>query len=152
MRNLTTCALLGAILLAGCGGGDSSTGGGTAAGTAKPPATSPATSTTAATTGRFPDIRKATLTRSGGAFTLSVTVSSPYDTPQRYADGWRVLAAGTTRVLGRHTLDHDHADEQPFVREQPGLKLPADVTRITVEGRDQKYGYGGGTVTIAVPR
>ncbi len=81
----------------------------------------------------------------------SVTLSSPYDTPERYADGWRVLAPdGAT--LGEHQLDHDHASEHPFTRTQTGLRIPVDVDEVIVERRDQANGYGGGTVTVEVPR
>ena len=101
---------------------------------------------------RFPDILEVQLIPDDDRmFDVRVTVSSPYDTPERYADGWRVLAPDGS-VLGEHTLAHDHAAEQPFTRTQPGLAIPDGVTEVTVEGRDQKYGYGGGTVTVEVPK
>lgn len=77
-------------------------------------------------------------------------MSSPYDTPERYADGWRVLAPDGSE-LGTHTLLHDHAGEQPFTRTQSGVEIPTDVTEVTIEGRDQEYGFGGETVTVTVP-
>lgn len=83
-------------------------------------------------------------------YDVVVTISSPYDTPERYTDGWRVFDPDGN-VLGTHTLLHDHAGEQPFTRTQRGLSIPADVTSVTVEGRDQVYGYGGATVTVDVP-
>lgn len=100
---------------------------------------------------RFPDVLAVDLRARGGrTFDMAVTLSSPYDTPQRYADGWRVMDAEGT-VLGTHTLLHDHANEQPFTRTQPGLVIPAGVTEIIVEGRDQANGYGGLAMTVAVP-
>ncbi|MGI8944911.1 MAG: hypothetical protein ACR2GL_01555 [Thermoleophilaceae bacterium] len=81
-----------------------------------------------------------------------MTVSSPYDSPERYADGWRVLEAGSGEVLGEHMPAHDHASEQPFTHAQGDLEIPDDVDRVTVEGRDQDNGYGGATVTVDVPR
>ena len=40
---------------------------------------------------RFPDVVSAKVRASGSSsFDFDVTVSSPYDTPQRYADGFRV--------------------------------------------------------------
>lgn len=151
-RTSLLAALTTAILLAGCGGSDGASTGANA---------EPATTTTApaeaqeASAGgdRFPDIRSAMLEPTGdGVYTATVTVSSPYDTPDRYADGWRVLKAGTDEVLGEHMLAHDHADEQPFSRNQTGLKIPDGVDRVTIEGRDQENGYGGDTMTIDVPR
>lgn len=58
------------------------------------------------------------------AYAIAVTLSSPYDTPDRYAHGWRVLASDGTE-LGEHTLAHDHAGEQPCTRTQSGLEIPA---------------------------
>lgn len=80
-----------------------------------------------------------------------MTVSSPYDSPGRYADGWRVFAPDGTE-LGVHTLMHDHAGEQPFTRTQTGVDIPAGVDEVTVQGRDQRYGFGGRTATVEVPR
>ncbi|GAC1553555.1 MAG: hypothetical protein NVS2B7_29540 [Herpetosiphon sp.] len=94
----------------------------------------------------------AKLTRTGATnFDLSVTVASPYDTPERYADGWRVLGPDR-QMLGENTVTHDHASEQPFTRTQGGLVIPAGIQSITVEGRDKSNGYGGKTVTIPVPQ
>jgi hypothetical protein len=86
-----------------------------------------------------------------GVFMFTVTMSSPYDTPERYADGWRIVGPDGT-VYGEHTLTHDHANEQPFTRTQSGVAIPAEVDEVTVEGRDLEHGYGGETVTVAVDR
>ena len=100
---------------------------------------------------QFPDILSAELVPGAGdSYDVVVTVSSPYDTPERYADGWRVLAPDGS-VLGTHTLLHDHAGEQPFTRTQRGLVVPPDVDEVTIEGRDLVHGYGGGTVVVSVP-
>ena len=102
--------------------------------------------------GRFPDVIAVDLTSTGAdrVFDVAVTISSPYDSPERYADGWRVLDPEGNE-LGTHTLMHDHANEQPFTRTQRGLLIPEGVTQVTVEGRDQANGYGGGTITLDVP-
>jgi hypothetical protein len=134
------------LVLAGCGdraGGDGTGAGGDEA--------SPAASRTA-TAQRHPDIVAVEITPAGDqTYDLAVTVSSPYDTPDRYADGWRVLTPDGTE-LATHTLMHDHAGEQPFTRTQTGVQIPPDVEEVTVEGRDQQYGFGGETVTVDVPR
>lgn len=100
---------------------------------------------------RYPDVVDATVERAGGTYSFTVTISSPYDTPERYADGWRILGPDGT-VYGEHTLAHDHANEQPFTRTQTGVEIPAGVREVTVEARDQRYGYGGGTVSVSLPR
>jgi hypothetical protein len=100
---------------------------------------------------RFPDVLEVRLEAAGDrTFDVSVTLSSPYDTPQRYADGWQTLDADGN-VLGTHTLLHDHAAEQPFTRVQRGVVIPDGVAAVTVQGRDQANGFGGLTLTVAVP-
>ncbi len=99
----------------------------------------------------FPDVVDVELTDVGGGdFQVAVTVSSPYDSPERYADAWRVLDQDGNE-LGVRELTHDHASEQPFTR-QTTVAIPDEVDEVTVEGRDQISGYGGETVTVAVPR
>ncbi len=141
--------ILSASLLVSCAGG------------AEPdPTTAPVASATASTADepsqtesaqRFPDVIDAVLTASGDQFTIAVTISSPYDSAERYADGWRVLTADG-EVLAEHQLAHDHANEQPFTRTSSAFAIPEGVDRVTVEARDQQNGYGGATVTVEVPR
>lgn len=165
MRSIVWCLVL-AVTVAACGGGQSSdpvvdarspdAAGPGAAASPEPGAADAdgdASGPTSAATGqRYPDIVDVELDPLGdGVYDVRVTVSSPYDTPQRYADGWRVLTPDGD-VLGTHTLAHDHANEQPFTRTQGGVEIPADVDEVTVEGRDQRFGFGGDTVTVDVPR
>lgn len=99
----------------------------------------------------FPDIIAAQATREdAGTWRFDVTVSSPYDTPQRYADAWRVLDQDGNE-LGIRVLTHDHANEQPFTRSQTGIEIPDDVTEVTVQGRDLSNGWGGGELTVTLP-
>lgn len=99
----------------------------------------------------FPDVIGAELVVVGdGVYDVTVTISSPYDTAERYADGWRVLGPDGT-MYGEHQLLHDHASEQPFTRTQRGVRIPAGVSQVSVEGRDRLNGYGGQTVLVDVP-
>ena len=99
----------------------------------------------------FPDVVDVQVTAAGdGEFEVATTLSSPYDSPERYADAWRVLDPDGNE-LGKRELTHDHAEEQPFTRSET-IAIPADVDQITVEGRDQVSGYGGKTATVDVPR
>lgn len=100
----------------------------------------------------YPDVLGAVLESDGnGAWSLEVTLSSEYDSPQRYANGWRVLDAEGNE-LGEHTLGHDHADEQPVTRTQSDLEIPDGVDVVTVQGRDTENGFGGATLEMKVPR
>ncbi len=86
-----------------------------------------------------------------GSWTFNVTLSSPYDSPERYADAWRVVGPDGT-VYGERILLHDHAGEQPFTRSQSGIVIPDDVSEVLVEGRDQVSGWGGQTMTYTLER
>ena len=100
---------------------------------------------------RFPDVVGAKATpRGGGVYDFDVTMASPYDTPQRYADAFRVRA-GDGRVLGVRVLLHDHADEQPFTRDLHGVKIPEEIGSVIIEGRDKSYGWGGGVLDLKLP-
>jgi hypothetical protein len=99
---------------------------------------------------KFPDVIDVAISGESGSYDFDVTVSSPYDSPERYADGWRVVAPDGT-VLGERPLAHDHANEQPFTRSLTGVEIPADITEVTVEARDLVNDYGGATLTEALP-
>ena len=100
---------------------------------------------------RFPDVVAAKVRASGtGQFDFDVTLSSPYDTPKRYADAFRVTTLDG-KVLGERVLLHDHQTEQPFTRDLYGIKIPTDIKKVRIQGRDQKYGYGGKTMEVSLP-
>lgn len=77
-----------------------------------------------------------------GGWRFDVTLSSPYDTPDRYADAWRVLDEADNE-LGIRVLAHDHASEQPFTRSLDGIAIPSTASTVFVEGRDQDNGWSG---------
>jgi hypothetical protein len=105
----------------------------------------------AAPSQQFPDVVAATVrARGADTFDFDVTVSSPYDTPQRYADAFRV-AGGDGSVFGERVLLHDHAGEQPFTRDLYGVKIPRAIRSVVVQARDRKHGYGGKTVEVLLP-
>ena len=108
-------------------------------------------STVSVAGGKFPSIVSASASAQGETWTFAVTVSSPYDTPERYADGWRVKGPDG-KVYGEHLLNHDHATEQPFTRTQSGVDIPNGVDSVTIEGRDKVSGYGGKTIEVALKR
>lgn len=100
---------------------------------------------------RFPDVLSVSV-RAGpdNKFSFDATVSSPYDSPERYADGFRVTGPDGA-VLGERTLWHHHASEQPFTRDLYNVVIPPSVEQVTVQARDKTYGYGGKTVTVSLP-
>ena len=100
---------------------------------------------------RFPDVISVKVeVAQPGVFNFDVTVSSPYDTPSRYADGFRVSTI-EGKLLGERKLMHDHQTEQPFTRDLYSVKIPEGIKKVVVQARDQKYGYGGKTVEVMLP-
>jgi hypothetical protein len=100
---------------------------------------------------KFPDVMDVKITSLGNnRFDFDVTVSSPYDTPQRYCDAFKVTDS-EGKLLGERVLLHDHQTEQPFTRDLRGIVIPAAVRMVTVQGRDLKFGYGGKSVQRALP-
>ncbi len=100
---------------------------------------------------KHPDVVAARARSSGtDTFDFDVTVSSPYDTPQRYADAFRVMGKEGT-VYGERKLLHDHATEQPFTRDLYGVRIPRNVQVVVVQARDQRFGYGGKSIEVRLP-
>lgn len=100
---------------------------------------------------KFPDVVSAKVqARTAERFDFDVTISSPYDTPQRYADAFRVMHRNGT-VYAERLLLHDHAGEQPFTRDLYGVRVPRGVRSVVVQGRDQQHGWGGKTLEVALP-
>lgn len=102
----------------------------------------------ASSTSNFPDILAVEATKDGeSTWRFDVTVSSPYDSAERYADAWRVVGLDGTEY-GIRVLTHHHASEQPFTRSLTGIEIPADITVVTIGGRDLVNGWGGGTLEL----
>lgn len=98
----------------------------------------------------YPDVIEASVSQIGSSYTFDVTISSPYDSLDRYADAWRVVG-DDGQVHGVRELTHDHANEQPFTRSLSGVEIPDGVETVTIEGRDLIYGWGGATVDLTLP-
>lgn len=91
---------------------------------------------------KFPEVLAAKVSPSDREILrFHVTLSSPYDSPERYADAWRVLD-GNGNELGIRVLGHDHASEQPFTRSGT-IEIPTGTYKVYVEGRDQANGWSG---------
>jgi hypothetical protein len=142
-----------ALLAVACGSDDGEGDGGdrsvaTAAASSAPRAT--AAAATSPEEQRFPDVIDATAELRSTGWTFSATISSPYDTPERYADAWRVVGPDG-EVFGVRELTHDHASEQPFTRSLSGIEVPETVDLVTIEGRDLVNGWGGATFEVTLP-
>lgn len=99
----------------------------------------------------YPDVVAAKVrVNAAERFDFDVTVSSPYDSPERYADGFRVVTK-QGQVLGERKLLHDHQGEQPFTRDLYAVRIPKHVRHVVIQARDQVNGYGGKSLEIALP-
>ncbi|MFM9974764.1 MAG: hypothetical protein ACKVON_09370 [Beijerinckiaceae bacterium] len=99
----------------------------------------------------FPDVTAVKIKAvTATTFDFDVTMTSPYDTAERYADAFRITSLDG-KVFGERVLLHDHKDEQPFTRDLSGVRIPPEVREVIVQGRDQKSGYGGKTVVVKLP-
>ena len=100
---------------------------------------------------KYPDVLNVKVQARGDhRFDFDVTVSSPYDSPERYADAFHVTGADG-RTYGERQLLHDHANEQPFTRDLYGVDIPAGVRSVIVQARDLKHGYGGKSMEVKLP-
>lgn len=110
----------------------------------------PAQSTDAETQ-KFPDVVAVTVQSNGdNRFDFDATISSPYDSPLRYADAFRVSSTEGV-AYGERKILHDHANEQPFTRDLYDVYIPAGVRVVVVQAKDQRYGYGGKTQRVLLP-
>jgi hypothetical protein len=142
-----------AVTAVGCGDDnstdesvDSGSGGGTSGSTTLTVETRPSSIDP-----QYPAVIDATAVPGDGGWTFAVTISSPYDSPERYADAWRIVGPDGT-VFGVRELSHDHAGEQPFMRSLSGVSIPGDVVAVTIEGRDLANGWGGRTLELTLDR
>lgn len=79
-------------------------------------------------------------------YSFDVTVNHADTGWDHYADKWDVTAPDGT-VLGTRILHHPHVNEQPFTRSLSGVKVPSNVTRVTIRAHDSVHGYGGKEVS-----
>jgi hypothetical protein len=83
-------------------------------------------------------------------YRFDVTVRHADEGWKHFANKWDVTAPDGT-VLGTRTLAHPHVEEQPFTRSLSGVKIPENITEVTVRAHDLVHGYGGKTVQVKVP-
>lgn len=84
-----------------------------------------------------------------GSFTFRVTVASPDEGWDKYADEW-VVRSPDGATLGTRTLAHPHVDEQPFTRSLSDVRIPAGIASVVVAARDSVAGYCGAEFEVAV--
>ena len=105
------------------------------------------------------DVRGVAVSGDPGRYTFAVTVRSPDEGCERYANWWEVIDENGALVY-RRILGHSHVDEQPFTRSGGPVEVAED-QRVFVRAHLHPTGYGGvvfaGTVgggfaEVEVPR
>ncbi len=90
------------------------------------------------------DVTAVSASGQAGAYSFSVTLSSPDSGCRQYADWWEVVSEDG-KLLYRRVLLHSHVDEQPFTR--GGGPVPVQpTTRVWVRAHMNTVGYGGVTL------
>ena len=87
-----------------------------------------------------PKVEAVSATKSGNAWSFSVTLSHPDTGWDHYADGWEVVDAEGNQ-LGERPLAHPHENEQPFTRSQSGIVIPEDMSVVYIRARDNVHGW-----------
>jgi len=118
--------------------------------TACGPSTAATTGSTTVAPAVCADVIGATITPSGGAYRISVTVLSPDTGWDKYADAWEARAPDGS-VLGTRVLAHPHVDEQPFTRSLNDVAVPDGVMQLSIAARDSVAGFCGTTFDVDVP-
>lgn len=86
-----------------------------------------------------------------GVWRFEVTLRHDDTGWDHYANKWDVVGPDGT-VYGTRELLHPHENEQPFTRSLGGVKIPEDVSEVTVRGHDSVHEYGGAEVQVPLSR
>ena len=84
-------------------------------------------------------------------YQFDVTVSHNDEGWNHYVNKWDVVGSDGM-VYGTRTLYHPHVDEQPFTRSLSGVRIPKEISRVTVRAHDSVHAYGGKVVELVLPR
>jgi hypothetical protein len=87
------------------------------------------------------DVTAVRVSGAPGAYTFSVTLSSPDTGCDQYADWWEVITPDGELVY-RRILAHSHVNEQPFTRSGGPVELQ-ETTQAIVRAHMNNAGYGG---------
>ena len=87
------------------------------------------------------DVTAVNVSGDPGAYTFSVTVSSPDTGCDQYADWWEVITTDGELVY-RRILAHSHVNEQPFTRSGGPVELE-ETTPAIARAHINNGGYGG---------
>lgn len=87
------------------------------------------------------DVVKVQAKGKNGSYSFSVTISSPDQGCQQYADWWEVISDNGDLIY-RRILLHSHVKEQPFSRSGGPIKINSE-QNIWIRVHMNNSGYGG---------
>ena len=96
------------------------------------------------------DVLAVDMTAAAEGYRITATVRHADAGWEHYADRFEVTTPAG-EILAVRTLHHPHVDEQPFTRSLSSVVVPEGLERVVVRARDSVHGYGGETVTVALP-
>jgi len=102
---------------------------------------------TAAYSGEADVVKVRSNRSSNGSYHFDVSVAHSDTGWEHYADKWDIVAPDGS-ILGTRTLLHPHVNEQPFTRSLSGVKIPAELSEVSVRAHDSVHKYGGKEVTV----
>lgn len=94
------------------------------------------------------DIIKVSVSGESGDYRFSVTISSPDEGCDQYADWWEVIDE-RGELIFRRILHHSHVGEQPFTRSDEPVKIAPD-DNVWVRAHMHPTGYGGAVMKGSV--
>ena len=83
----------------------------------------------------------------GRLYRFDVTLKHNDEGWNHYADKWEIVAPDGT-ILATRILFHPHADEQPFTRSLPEVKIPKNITEVTVRAHESVHEFGGEVIKV----
>lgn len=96
-------------------------------------------------------VEHAEFIQQGPSWTVRVTLRHADTGWNHYADAWHLVDA-RGHELAKRVLWHPHVEEQPFTRAQSGVRLPAGLKVLYVEGHDKGHGWSPQRLRVELDR
>lgn len=100
----------------------------------------PITDNTEQTSPTNASVEEVAVTGTEGGYTFNVTLNSPDEGCNQYADWWEVISTDGETLLHRRVLLHSHVNEQPFTRSGGPITISKDET-VIIRGHMNNSGY-----------